>query len=414
MEHRALEVGQSLDQNDQAQNKLQRSSFLHATFNSVSAILGISFLTTPYALEQGGWLGLSILFAFSVICCYTAYVLGRCLTPNGSYNTIAEAAFGSRARLPFTLLVQFEMIAVLVGYTISMGDNLARLFPHATLRISALELGPSKVLLFIAFLVVLPTVWLRNLAWISYLSLFGIVTYMIITVTMIYAGAGLGIGFHHSVPHLRPENLLNIAGIYAYCFAAHCALPSVYTSLKNPSNYAKVLVLSFMISTMVYIGFAFLGGTMFGDYTLPQVSLNIPTHLVAAKLVLWMVVLLPFSKYSLCLAPIALDIESKFPWPNTSRSFVASTLLLRTGLLIFVFLLAMVFPYFETMVAFIGSASGMLVAVTLPSLFYLRIYRNVMPKWEAGVNYAILAVGTAVGMAGTIASIINFVHRIRS
>ncbi|XP_024523883.1 amino acid transporter AVT1G [Selaginella moellendorffii] len=245
MEHQALEVeGQSLDQNDQSQNKLQRSSFLHATFNSVSAILGISFLTTPYALEQGGWLGLSILFAFSVICCYTAYVLGRCLTPNGSYNTIAETAFGSRARLPFTLLVQFEMIAVLVGYTISMGDNLARLFPHATLRISALEIGPSKVLLFIAFLVVLPTVWLRNLAWISYLSLFGIVTYMIITVTMIYAGAGLGIGFHHSVPHLRPENLLNIAGIYAYCFAAHCALPSVYTSLKNPSNYAKVLFLS--------------------------------------------------------------------------------------------------------------------------------------------------------------------------
>lgn len=56
----------------------------------------------PYAVKEGGWLGLFILFLFGAITCYTGILLKRCLESSPDLHTypdIGQAAFGFTGRL---------------------------------------------------------------------------------------------------------------------------------------------------------------------------------------------------------------------------------------------------------------------------------------------------------------------------
>lgn len=57
-----------------------------------------------------------------------------------------------------------------IDYIILEGDNLASLFPNAYLNLGGIELSPQTVFAVIATLAVLPTVWLRDLSILSYIS----------------------------------------------------------------------------------------------------------------------------------------------------------------------------------------------------------------------------------------------------
>ena len=65
-------------------------------------LAGVGLLTTPYALKEGGWMGLLLLFVLSFICFYTGLLLRRCLESEpglATYPDIGQAAFGSTGRL---------------------------------------------------------------------------------------------------------------------------------------------------------------------------------------------------------------------------------------------------------------------------------------------------------------------------
>lgn len=51
-----------------------------------------------------------------------------------------------------------------------MSDNLASLFPHTSMNFGGLHLDCHKIFSITATLVVLPTVWLRDLTLLSYIS----------------------------------------------------------------------------------------------------------------------------------------------------------------------------------------------------------------------------------------------------
>ncbi|KAJ0718518.1 putative amino acid transporter, transmembrane domain-containing protein [Helianthus annuus] len=68
----------------------------------VNLLCGVALLSTPYAVKQGGWVGLSILFIFCVLSFYTGILLRCCLDSRPglqTYPDIGEAAFGIIGRL---------------------------------------------------------------------------------------------------------------------------------------------------------------------------------------------------------------------------------------------------------------------------------------------------------------------------
>lgn len=200
-------------------------------------------LSVPYAVTQGGLLSLSLLILFAFIMCYTGYLLGKCLATDPAiitYQDIGAAAFGLTGRVVVTTFLYMEVCACLVGYTISVGDNLAQLFPNAGLNLSWIQLESSQFLVVIAMLVVLPTVCVRDLSYISYFSFGGVVSSLVIVGGVAWTGFFGGVGFSQSVPLFQLRNVPLVSGLYSFCYSGHVIIPSIYTSMKDPRDFSKV------------------------------------------------------------------------------------------------------------------------------------------------------------------------------
>jgi hypothetical protein len=71
-------------------------------FAGVNVLCGVGILSTPYAVRQGGWLGLVILSVLAVLAWYTGVLLRRCLDSKEgieTYPDIGQAAFGTPGRI---------------------------------------------------------------------------------------------------------------------------------------------------------------------------------------------------------------------------------------------------------------------------------------------------------------------------
>ena len=51
---------------------------------------GVGILSTPYAVKQGGWLGLVILVVLGALAWYTGIVLWRCLESKDGLETYPD------------------------------------------------------------------------------------------------------------------------------------------------------------------------------------------------------------------------------------------------------------------------------------------------------------------------------------
>ena len=72
----------------------------------MNVLCGVGILSTPYAVKEGGWVGLSILYIFAALSFYTGILLRHCLDSHPgleTYPDIGQAAFGTVGR--FTISV---------------------------------------------------------------------------------------------------------------------------------------------------------------------------------------------------------------------------------------------------------------------------------------------------------------------
>ncbi|URE04249.1 amino acid transporter, partial [Musa troglodytarum] len=116
----------------------RNSSYGQAVFNGMNVLCGVGILSTPYAVKEGGWLGLSILLTYAVLAWYTGILLRHCLESQQSlatYPDIGQAAFGTTGRIAISIILYLELYASCVEYIILERDNLSSLFPNAQLNI---------------------------------------------------------------------------------------------------------------------------------------------------------------------------------------------------------------------------------------------------------------------------------------
>uniref|UniRef100_A0A8N4IB09 Amino acid transporter AVT1C n=1 Tax=Elaeis guineensis var. tenera TaxID=51953 RepID=A0A8N4IB09_ELAGV len=161
----------------------QQCSYGQAVLNGMNVLCGVGILSTPYAVKEGGWIGLSILLIFSVLAFYTGILLRCCLDGKPgleTYPDIGQAAFGTTGRFAISVILYLELYAGCVEYIILESDNLSTLFPNAHLDIGGLHLNCHILFAIVATLIVLPTTWLRDLSLLSYISAGGVVASVLV------------------------------------------------------------------------------------------------------------------------------------------------------------------------------------------------------------------------------------------
>eukprot|EP00250_Pteridium_aquilinum_P031575 c43862_g1_i1 orf=102-1727(+) len=388
-------------------------SATQAALNGINVLCGVGVLTTPYAVKEGGWLGLGLLFVFAIVSWYTGILLRRCLDSQvglETYPDIGQAAFGMTGRLIISIILYAELYACCVEFLILEGDNLSALFPNAKISFNGFQLTAAELFMIMTAIFVLPTVWLRNLSLLSYVSAGGVIASFLVVLCVIWVGVVDGVGFHKSGPLLTISNIPLSIGLYGFCYSGHAVFPNIYISLKKPSQFTAILTTSFIICTTMYGGMAIMGFTMFGDETQSQITLNLPQQLVASKIALWTTVVNPFTKYALTITPVALSLEELFPTLGSSWKGYGISMGIRTILVVSTLCVALLVPFFGYVMSLIGSLLSMLVCLILPAACFLKITGSKATTFQRIFCIFIILIGTTCTITGTYSSLVGIVE----
>ncbi|KAJ4720747.1 Vacuolar amino acid transporter 1 [Melia azedarach] len=393
----------------------RQSSYAQAVLNGMNVLCGVGILSTPYAAKEGGWIGLSILIIFGVLSFYTGLLLRYCLDSEPgleTYPDIGQAAFGTAGRIAISIILYVELYACCVEYIILEGDNLSSLFPNAHLSFGGFYLNSHHLFALMTTLAVLPTVWLRDLSVLSYISAGGVIASVLVVLCLFWVGLVDEVGFHSRGTTLNLGTLPVAIGLYGYCYSGHAVFPNIYTSMAKPNQYPKVLLTCFIICTLLYAGVAVMGYTMFGESTLSQFTLNMPQDLIATKIAVWTTVVNPFTKYALTISPVALSLEELIP-SNHLKSHVYA-ICIRTALVFSTLFVGLAIPFFGLVMSLIGSLLTMLVTLILPCACFLRILRGKVTRSQVALCILILVVGVTSSAIGTYSALSKIVESLRS
>ncbi|KAF8404421.1 hypothetical protein HHK36_009306 [Tetracentron sinense] len=216
-------------------------------------------------------------------------------------------------------------------------------------HVPRIHLSTSQLLTVIAVLVALPSLWLRDLSSISFLSSGGILMSLLIFTTV-------------------------------------------------------VSIASFTLVTIHYSALGFVGAKLYGPEVNSQITLSMPRHLIVTKIALWATVLTPMTKYALEFAPIAIPIEHNLPYSMGSRMRMFIRGSIGSLLLLGILGLALSVPYFQYVLGLTGSLVSISLSITFPCAFYTKMYWSQISKPLLNLNVTLIAFGSLFGVLGIISS----------
>jgi vesicular inhibitory amino acid transporter len=157
---------------------------------------------------------------------------------------------------------------------------------------------------------------------------------------------------------------------------------------------------------------------MFGDSVMTEITANLirtsgyPRSLSIIMSVF--IAIIPLTKIPLNARPIVSTIEifaglepqaiSTSPALTGLSGYTRGVLkvLIRVVVVILFVVIAIIFPAFDSIMAFMGSALCFTICVILPLLFYLKIFGKEVSMRERVLDYFLIAVCSAVAVVGTV------------
>ncbi|KAK4137328.1 putative amino acid transporter protein [Trichocladium antarcticum] len=400
-----------------------QSTLPQTVFNSTNVLIGVGLLSLPMGIKYAGWvIGMSALFLSAAVTAWTAKLLAKCMDLDPSLITFSDLAFisfGRRARIATSVLFTLELLAACVALIVLFADSLDLLFP-GVLSVTGWKVICSVILVPLNFL---------PLRLLSFTSIIGIFSCFCIVAILLLDGVlkptTPGSLIEPAKTYMFPVNWWALPlsfGLLMSPWGGHGVFPNIYRDMRHPYKYAQALKISFSFTFILDATTAVAGLLMFGDEVRDEITSNIlleSSYPRALTVLMCLCIgIIPLTKIPLNARPIVSTVEVLLGLHQQSLAdtgpgaglLVGRSMAFRGAmkvairvLVVVCFLgISIVFPAFDSIMAFMGSALCYTICVTLPIAFYLKLFGAEIPAGEKTVATAIMTVSFILSVVGTV------------
>ncbi|KAG2232748.1 transmembrane amino acid transporter protein-domain-containing protein [Thamnidium elegans] len=347
-----------------------------AYFNVVCVVAGTGILGIPYALRQGGWMGLLILFLAWTMSSYTSTVLIRLLYVNGkvrmsTYKEVATAAFGPIGGWLTFFFNTWIVLGAPILYMVLSGSNFNELCKG-----TAGEIGSDNWTIILSVVIAIPFILVKTMKEVAWMSAVGVIAiFMVVFVVWIMAIIDqpnqVNISHDPVIWDMFPIALATIS----FSFGGNVVYPNVEASMKKPRNWAKVSWGALSTCAAMYLIVAVSGYYVYGTTVENPVYTSLPENAgrTVAIIVITINVLL---SAPILTTSFSLDLEEMFNISVERHGKVKEFIyraILRIIIMVVICVVAVVVPHFGALMSLIGAFANCALIFIFPVLFDFKL-----------------------------------------
>ena len=391
------EPPESITEEDSAEDEApttDKSPLWKAVVNLMSDIEGTGLLALPYVIAQSGLLAIAAMATVPFIAFYTGTILIDCLYDTNdtgesvrvrsNYKQLGEACsprFGGTIVSAIQLLELFLLASLYLVLCASLSTGI---FPDSPLS--------DKVWMLIAAALGLPTLFVKNLSQVAWMSLLSVIALMVAVVSVLAYGIA-----HESSWTPREILVWNIdempvsLAIIIFSYICHPVLPGVVASMENKSKYRTMLALSYFFVAIVKVVFSLCAFLSFSSNIQDVIVNSLPVGVIRS-LVNTFLLLNVFFSYPFRVITIIQTIEESVS-PDSFSCKIPDLVWfigIRVSTNFLTLLPAILIPHFALFVAFISSLTGSAIAFILPVYFHLVIKKQELKLYHYILDISVL------------------------
>ncbi|KAE8447382.1 hypothetical protein EG329_010796 [Mollisiaceae sp. DMI_Dod_QoI] len=395
-----------------------QSTLPQTVFNSTNVLIGVGLLSLPMGIRYSGWIcGMVFLLLSAVVTAYTAKLLAKCMDVDAGLITFADLAYvsyGQKARIATSVLFTLELLAACVALIVLFADTIDLLIP-----------GVGVIQWKILCGILLIPLNFAPLRLLSFSSVIGIFSCFCI-VSIVFADGFIkphtpGSLREPAETYLFPSNWLTLPlsfGLLMSPWGGHSVFPNIYRDMRHPYKFQKAVKITFTFTYLLDCATAVAGILMFGDGVMDEITANIintsgyPRALSILMSVF--IAIIPLTKVPLNARPIVSTIEvfagldpasisdSQALTGLSSYTRGILKIVIRIFVVIIFVIISIIFPAFDSIMAFMGSTLCFTICVILPLMFYLKIFGKEVSMKERVLCYFLIAVCSVLAIVGTV------------
>ena len=405
------EPPESITEEDSAEDEApttDKSPLWKAVVNLMSDIEGTGLLALPYVIAQSGLVAIAAMVVVPFIAFYTGAILIDCLYDKNDT--------GERVRVRSSYKQLGEACSPRFGGTIVSAIQLVDLFLLASLYLvlcASLSTGifpdlplSDKVWMLIAAALGLPTLFVKNLSQVAWMSLLSVIALMAAVISVL--AYGIAHEYSWAPTQILVWNINEVPvslAIIIFSYLCHPVLPGVEASMENKSKYRTMLALSYFFVAIVKVVFSVCAFLSFSSNIQDVIVNSLPVGVIRS-LVNAFLLLNVFFSYPFRVITIIQTIEESVS-PDSFSCKIPDLVWfigIRVSTNFLTLLPAILIPHFALFMAFISSLTGSAIAFILPVIFHLVIKQHELKLYHYIFDISVLIFGFLAAALGLVYS----------
>ncbi|CAH6719504.1 vacuolar amino acid transporter 4 [[Candida] jaroonii] len=244
------------------------------------ALVGSGILFLPKAFESGGLLFSIVtlnIFGILTYICYLLLIHAKNHFGLSSFGELGFKTYGNPLRILILISILISQIGFVSTYILFTTSNLTNLF-----KISQLHLVIGQFVLLIPLILIRK---ISKLGFISLLSSICIITGLVII--FVYSINDLAVdGMGPNIVQFNSSSWSMLVGIAVTSFEGIGLILPIESAMHNPSEFPKVLGISMILITGLFLAIGSLGYITYGDEIESIILLNLPYNQIPVQMIL--------------------------------------------------------------------------------------------------------------------------------